>query len=323
MKKAVKIWLITASVLILTGFMMFGSVLTMLKWDFSKLITSKYETSEHTVSESFESISVVTKTADVDILPSDSTECKVILRDQKKLYHELSVNDGVLTVKLIDTRKWYDMIDINVGSQKITIYVPEGEYASLSLKGSTGDVKISEMIGFDAIDVALSTGDTLIEKSASASLSVKSSTGDIEITDSSAGDLSLLLSTGDIHAQNVQCERDVSVKLTTGDTSFDTLSCKSLISNGSTGSIKLKNALVAEKLSVERSTGDVKLEECDAGELEIKTDTGDVKASLLSDKIFITSSSTGKISVPESLTGGVCKVKTDTGDIKISIIQKQ
>ena len=55
------------------------------------------------------------------------------------------------------------------------------------------------------------------------------------------------------------------------------------------------------------------------GRCEIETDTGDVDGTLLSDKLFLTETSTGDIRVPNTADGGICDIKTDTGDIKIAI----
>ena len=65
--------------------------------------------------------------------------------------------------------------------------------------------------------------------------------------------------------------------------------------------------------------GDVMLEKCDAAVLEIETDTGDVKGSLLSDKVFLVETDTGRVSVPHSTSGGRCEVSTDTGDIQLTL----
>ena len=54
---------------------------------------------------------------------------------------------------------------------------------------------------------------------------------------------------------------------------------------------------------------------CDAAELSITTDTGDVKGTLLSDKVFIARTDTGRVHVPETTNGGKCKITTSTGDI--------
>ena len=77
--------------------------------------------------------------------------------------------------------------------------------------------------------------------------------------------------------------------------------------------------VIAKDFSIERSTGDVTLDGCDAETLWIKTDTGDVTGTLLSDKIFMAQSDTGKVEVPKSTSGGVCEVSTDTGKILLSV----
>jgi DUF4097 and DUF4098 domain-containing protein YvlB len=95
-----------------------------------------------------------------------------------------------------------------------------------------------------------------------------------------------------------------------------------VISNGSTGNISLSNVIAAEGFSIERSTGDVKLDCSDAMTIDIETDTGDVEGSVLTDKIFITRTDTGRVRVPDSASGGRCELTTDTGDIRISIVTK-
>ena len=59
---------------------------------------------------------------------------------------------------------------------------------------------------------------------------------------------------------------------------------------------------------------------CDAAEITVKTGTGDVTGTLLSDKVFLTETGTGRIDVPKSTVGGRCEINTDTGDIKIDIV---
>ena len=115
------------------------------------------------------------------------------------------------------------------------------------------------------------------------------------------------------------CDADISIGLSTGKAYLTDIVCKNLTSMGSTGDISLKNVIAAEKISIERSTGDVTFEGSDAAELCITTDTGDVEGSLLTDKVFITKTDTGRINVPNSITGGRCEITTDTGDIKITI----
>lgn len=81
----------------------------------------------------------------------------------------------------------------------------------------------------------------------------------------------------------------------------------------------LKNVIAAETFSIERSTGKVRFDGCDAAEILVKTGTGDVKGTLLSEKIFIARSNTGRVDVPQTVTGGRCEIITSTGDIEIHI----
>ena len=48
-----KIWLIIASVLITVGLISFVLLMSLCGWDFGKLNTVRYVTSEHTVTEKF------------------------------------------------------------------------------------------------------------------------------------------------------------------------------------------------------------------------------------------------------------------------------
>ena len=82
----------------------------------------------------------------------------------------------------------------------------------------------------------------------------------------------------------------------------------------------MADVIAVGMISVERSTGDVKLDSCDAGEISVTTDTGDVTGSLLTDKVFITQTDTGRVNVPETTSGGKCRIFTDTGDIQIEIV---
>ena len=49
------------------------------------------------------------------------------------------------------------------------------------------------------------------------------------------------------------------------------------------------------------------------------SDTGDVSGTLLTEKVFVVRSGSGKIRVPETVSGGMCKITTSTGDVSIQI----
>lgn len=233
--------------------------------------------------------------------------------------HTVRVADGTLYIELIDTRKWYEHINIATKETEIKVYLPRGEYGGLSVENSTGDVDIPDTFKFGRIGVSVSTGDVKCLASASESIKVSASTGDVTLKFASAGVIELETSTGTVTVGQVKCDGAMSVTVSTGKAYLDGVSCGSLITEGDTGDLTMKSVIVSGKLTCERSTGDIRLDLCDAAEIFIKTDTGDVTGSLLSEKVFVVETDTGKKDVPRSVTGGVCEITSDTGDIIITV----
>ena len=321
MRTRTKVWLIIAASFVLVGGIIFGGVMSMLKWDFTKLSTVKYETNNYEIDENFNDISINTDTADITFISSDDEKFRVVCCEENKSKHFVVVEDNTLTINVVNEKKWYEYIGINFGAPKIAVYIPQGEYGELSIKSSTGHIEIPKDFKFESIDVLESTGDVKNYASAAGDIKIKTNTGDIWVENVSAGTMDLSVSTGEVIAQSVTSEGDVKVSVSTGDTKLTDVSCKSVISTGSTGDITLKNVFAKEKFYIERSTGDIKLEKSDAETIKIETDTGDVTGTLLTDKIFITETSTGDISVPKTVAGGKCEITTNTGDINIKIVK--
>lgn len=280
MSRAAKIWLIAASSLVLIGCIILGGIMTMLKWDFTKLSTVKYETNNYEIAGGFKNISIKANTADILFVASESQDCTIICYEQEKVRHTVAVEDNTLAIEVKDSRRWYEYIGINFDTPQITVYIPQGEYAALSVKSSTGDIRVENM--------AIET-------------------------------LKLSVTTGSITVSDITCQEDINISVSTGKAKLSDVVCKNVVSSGNTGDIFLQNVIASKKISIKRSTGNVRLEHSDAAEVFVKTDTGNVTGTLLSDKVFITQTDTGTISVPKTTSGGRCEINTDTGDIKIKI----
>lgn len=292
---------ITATVLILTGLIIFAGVMMAMKWNFKGLSTVRYETNTHTITEEYKNISVISKTADIVLSPSENGETRVVCYEMENVKHRVSMQNETLTIEVEDDREWYQHIAINFDTPKITVYIPKGEYGSLSVESKTGDVKIPSDFSFDSIDVSISTGDVKNYASVTKGIKIKTTTGDICVENVSAYYLEFSVTTGDIAASDIDC--------------------KNFLSGAGTGDMKLKNVIAEEKMVIEADTGDITFKKCDAGEIYVKTDTGDVSGSLLSKKVFLCETDTGSVKVPKSTVGGRCEITTDTGDIKIEIIE--
>lgn len=317
-KKAI-VWLIIGGSLVLVGAIIFVGVVAMLNWDFKNFSTVKYLTNEYDITEEYKSILIESDTADVVIVASDDEKSTVSCYEQSKLKHSVSVVDGVLTIKLVDTRKWYEYIGIGFESSKIKVVLPAGEYSSLCVKEHTGKVEIANGFSFENMDIIATTGDVENYASASGIMKIKTSTGYITLRDVSAGTLELSVSTGNINASNINCNGGIKADVSTGKINLSDVKCENFMSEGNTGDVYLKNVVASGKFDIERSTGDVKFEGSDAAEIFVDTDTGDVTGTLLSEKVFVVKTDTGKINVPNSITGGRCEIETDTGDVKIDI----
>ena len=322
MSRRMKIWFIIGAALILLGSVGFAAVMTVNRWDFTRLNTVSYETNTYPLTESVRNISVKTNVADVVLIPSEDGTCRVICHEEENDKHSVTLKNGTLTVEIEKTKKWYDYIGIAWGDPTITVCLPAGAYGSLSVKGSTGDVEIPKDFSFESVDIAVSTGSVEQYASVSGGVRIKTSTGNIRLSDLRAGNVSLSVSTGRVTVSGVSCTGSVKIGVSTGECRLVNLVCGALFSEGGTGDMILENVISDGKIEIERSTGDVTLEKCDAAELAIETDTGDVTGSLLSGKIFYVESDTGHIDVPRSEGSGVCEIETDTGDIQITVMGK-
>lgn len=152
MRKAAKVWLIAAAALVLLGGILFAVVMAALQWDFTKLSTVQYETNTYEIAETFRSISITTDTADIVFARSDDGRCRVECCEEEKAEHSVTVENDTLVIELADTRSWRDYIGFRLGSPKITVYLPDTEYDTLTVDENTGDIDIPGNIAFRNVD---------------------------------------------------------------------------------------------------------------------------------------------------------------------------
>ena len=321
MSKSTKILLIVAAALVLIGGIVCSCAMMLYFEDSYKL--DKYDTITYDITDEFRDIIVKSSTEDINFRISENDECKVVCYESKKTKHSVGVTQGVLNINEVDTRKWYDHIQLFSlsASPKITVYMPKGDYGNLKIDVSTGDVEIGTDFRFDSIDIKGSTGHVKCYSSALGEVKIKKSTGDIYLSGMQSGAFDLSTSTGDISLSEINCDGDLKVSVSTGDIRINDVSCGSFHTTGNTGSIAMDGVFAQREFDIKRSTGDIILNKCDASEISIKTDTGSVKGSLMSEKVFLISTDTGKKDVPETTSGGKCQITTDTGDIKITIVK--
>lgn len=320
MRKQMKIGFALAASIMICGLIVFGGAMTAMRWNFSKLSTVKLETNTHTISEAFENVAILSNVADICIVPSEDSGCRVVCSEDTKQKHTVTVENSTLSIQLVNQRKWYDYIGLfNFSTPQITVYIPAGEYGDLTVNSGTGELNIAGDFTFENMEIRQSTGNVTNYASADKGIQIKTSTGKVFLENLSAESLDITVSTGSITVKNVVCRENARLSVSTGKTYLTDLKCNNLDSSGTTGNIQMQNVIAEGTITIDRSTGKVEFDACDASEIFVKTDTGDVTGSLLSEKVFIAQTDTGRIAVPESTAGGKCKITTDTGDIKIVI----
>lgn len=255
-----------------------------------KGLTQKIDIREYTDESNIEKIVVNTDISDVSVGITDAEKIIITYGESKSIKINISVENGTLTIKEKGSANWFDMLSfIHFGNNefKVKILIPEKALGEISISSDTGDISLEDINVKGNIKLDTDTGDIFIKTKEADSVSyddinIKTDTGDVKLTDVKAANL------------NVKVD---------------------------TGNIELNNTLVDDILKIKTSTGDVKVEKSDAEEIEIKTSTGNIKASFLTEKVFVTSSSTGDIRVPESYQGGKCKLTTSTGDINVNYVK--
>lgn len=275
-----KALLIIAAVLVVSGAALFLFAFFRAGFDITKLGTGKYETNTYTVNENFGDIEIDTGTTNVVFKKSEDGKFSVVCEELENANHSVAVEDGTLKVLFSDKRSWIERISFFTKTLTMTVFLPEKEYGALTVATATGSVTIPDSFSFGEIAVRVGTGSVLCDASADGTIDLKASTGSIALRGAQAEKITLA---------------------------------------SSTGSVTLKETVAADELNVKTSTGSVRFERCDAGKITVGTSTGSVTGTLLTDKIFSASSSTGSVRVPESKSGGTCEIKTSTGSVDIKI----
>ena len=272
--------IIVSLILVAVGLISFSVVMTVNGWNFDLLNTVNYETNVYELTEDFSSVNINTVTTDIEFISSNDDKVKVVIFEEENVNHLVKVENGELKIDYSSDKRWYENIQIDFKSKKISVYLPKNTYNELKINSSTSDVYIKDL-NFNKVNV--------------------------------------ILTTGDIKISNVNVLEDAYLKVTTGDIEVKDLNCKNFTSLGTTGDIELETLIASQKIVIERDTGDVDFSGVDASDIKIITTTGDVEGSVLSEMNFIASATTGDVNVPETTTGGRCEVKTTTGDINIRV----
>lgn len=287
-------------------------------------------------------LTIKRKTGDVKI-PQGFTFGSVDIEGSTGETSFSAVSNGALHIKASTGRiRLFEAsaasIELRTSTGDITL-ISTVSHGDLSLFVTTGKVWVDGTRCAGDATVTASTGDLYFMGFAARSLTTSGDTGDIELRESGIeGAVTILRSTGDVELCGVSCSSlklktstgvhrltsvnasgDISTTVSSGRSYLERVRCQGLESSGSSGRVHLSDVVAEGVISLARVSGAIEFDGCDAAEIVVETSSGDVCGSLLSEKIFIVRSSSGKIRVPETTEGGACRVKTASGDIILTV----
>ena len=262
--------------------LMLAAMLAVLSACARKDPTAHEETVE--ITDAFSAVAVQNRTYEMTVAASEDGTVRAVFDASPKMTCTASVENGVLTVRQTDLRKWYEKIFSwwKFGKRKLTLYLPAGEYGDLTVNSSSGGV-------------AMKTGPFTF------------------------GNTDIQISSGSFTAEGLFCKA-LSVRISSGNAALSGCEAVSLSMKVSSGNMKLTETTVIGHSAVTLSSGSVMMEKFDAATAEIRVSSGNVKGTILTAKNFETETSSGTIRIPDSdSAAGKWKIKVSSGSVDLSL----
>lgn len=299
MKSAKKVWIFSSVCLIVAGFIIFLVSLVVMNFDLTRLNTVNFVTNTYTIEETFTDINISGAECNISFDYAKDGQCRVVCAEGEKISHTVSVVDDTLVIEREDRREWYERIGIYWGKMEIVVSLPESQYNSLYAKSLSGEITIPEEFTFNNAEIITTSGDINFNAKVLNDLNVKTTSGEIHVAE--------------ITPQNI------TVKATSGDIELENIECNTLTTDNTSGEINLTDVVVSGNLKTQTVSGDIELQDCDAKTLYLKSTSGEISGHLLTEKNFVTSTTSGDIKVPKSAGDDKCEIITTSGDIKFEI----
>ena len=318
MKKTIG-WI--AGALILAGIILCAAAAAFCDFGSGGMNTMSLVRKTYSVGQDFSAVSISDESSNVRLLPSGDGECRVICSESEngKLHYDVTVSEGVLTVQRIDQRDLLERVGISFGGTDLELYLPKTEYDRLTVRTSSGGIRVPEDFRFGEAQGEASSGGIIFSASVDESLTLNAASGSISVSGVSPRSLSASALSGSVTLEAVNAEETLYGETSSGTLSLTGVRCGELTAQSTSGGIHLTDVVASGTVTAQSSSGSVRLNQCDGAELFIRTSSGGVSGTLLSDKVFLTETASGSVRVPRTVTGGACEITTSSGSIDISI----
>lgn len=296
-----------------------------------------YVTNRHEINEEIKNFDIHTATADVELVKANDGKGLVVCEEKEKVYHEVTVQDGLLKIKTIDNRRWFEkwFFNFDFRPMKVTVYLPETNCESLNYDSSTGSLDVASDYTFTSVEAVASTGSIKLNNKVTGDIEAKASTGSVSIKNATANKLYAKASTGSVLVESTEVVGEARVEASTGAVKIDGLKCASFYGKTSTGSFNgteieatgdvyiegstgssTAKTIKCQKLTLKHSVGSTSLEDVQCEDLNVRASTGGVKlTSTIANNHMDIKTTTGDVIFNDSDATSL-KIETDTGDVR-------
>lgn len=302
MKKSKKILITVAVILVAVGMICGFCGIYSLGFNFNEISTSDFVTHTYTVEDDFTNIIIEDAESNINFYKSNDDKCRVLCDEREKVTHTVVNENNTLTVRVKDERNWFERINIGffVSDMRVSVYLPKNKYDSLNAASMSGDIDVANEFTFDNAKVGSISGDVSVKADVKQELNISSTSGDVIINNISATEC--------INASSVSGEIDLS-----------NVKGKEIFAKTISGGVMLTDTVASQKLKANSTSGEIDLKRCDAKNIVLDTVSGEISGTLLSNKQFITETTSGTVNVPQSVSNEECRITTVSGDIYIEI----
>ena len=291
------------------------------------------------IEQNFKNISIDVSSSWLFLQPAEDGICKAVLKKGAKFCALAEVKEDTLYIRTPDKKGENGIEDNSFKDAEITLYIPVREYGRFELNTFLGEILLSGAYTFESVKIAdkfsvifcagftantveiITDSGYIISQGVSVGeITLSTVSGNVSFDDSEAKEITVKTVSGNVIFDGSKAKK-ITVKNVSGDVILEDAKFDGLVAETSSGNIKLTEVAAENGLELQTSSGDVIFDRSDAKEITVHTASGEVRGSLLSDKVFVCKSSSGKVKVPGTVTGGKCSVETDSGDINLVILK--
>jgi len=276
-----------------------------------------YTTNRHNIEEEIKNFEFDTNTASVELAKANDGQGLVVCEEREKVYHEVTVKDGLLKIKTVDARRWYErwFFNFDFRPMKITVYLPETDCENLNYVSSTGSLDIASEFTFTGVKATASTGSIKINNHVTGDIEAKASTGSVSINNATAANLKAKASTGSVTVKNTEIAGEVNLEASTGSVNVENLKCSHFNAKTSTGTFTGTEIEVTGDASIEGSTGSSKVRTIKCQNLTVKHSMGGATLEDVQCEDLTVRGSTGAVKLTNAIANNRMDIKTSTGDV--------